>query len=73
MSLTSNARPIRKNRASLRLGILAVVSAIARGTVVFNLLEGWSILESLYVTAQTVTTVGFGDLAPQTALGRAFA
>ena len=73
MSLTSNARPIRKNRARLRLGVLAVVSAIALGTVVFHVLEGWSILDSLYVTAQTVTTVGFGDLAPQTFRGRLFA
>lgn len=42
------------------------------GTVVFNRLEGWSILDSLYVTAQTVTTVGFGDLTPRTFWGRAF-
>jgi voltage-gated potassium channel len=39
---------------------------------VFNRLEGWSILDSLYVTAQTVTTVGFGDLTPRTFWGRLF-
>jgi voltage-gated potassium channel len=39
----------------------------------FHLLEGWSILDSLYVTVQTVTTVGFGDLTPRTVLGRVFA
>ena len=43
------------------------------GTVMFHVLEGWSILDSLYVTAQTVTTVGFGDLTPRTPYGRAFA
>jgi voltage-gated potassium channel len=73
MSLPSKAYPTRKNRARLRLGIIAVLSAIAVGTVVFHLLEGWSILDSLYVTAQTVTTVGFGDLAPHTVRGRLFA
>jgi voltage-gated potassium channel len=52
---------------------MAVLAALAVGTVVFHLLEGWSILDSLYVTAQTVTTVGFGDITPHTALGRAFA
>jgi voltage-gated potassium channel len=71
MSLTSH--PKGKNRASLRLGVLAVIFAIGLGTIVFNRLEGWSILDSLYVTAQTVTTVGFGDLAPRTLWGRAFA
>jgi voltage-gated potassium channel len=53
--------------------LIAVLGAIALGTISFHLLEGWSILDSLYVTAQTVTTVGFGDLTPRTALGRAFA
>jgi len=53
--------------------MMAVLLAILLGTVVFHLLEGWSILDSLYVTVQTVTTVGFGDLTPRTAIGRLFA
>jgi len=74
MSLTSpESGRIAKNRARLRLGITAVLSSILLGTIAFHLLEGWSILDSLYVTAQTVTTVGFGDLSPKTPLGRAFA
>ena len=74
MSLTSpDSGRIAKNRARMRLGVIAVLSSILLGTVAFHLLEGWSILDSLYVTAQTVTTVGFGDLSPQTRLGRAFA
>lgn len=52
---------------------MAVFLAIAAGTCVFSLLEGWSTLDSLYVTAQTVTTVGYGDLTPHTRAGRAFA
>jgi voltage-gated potassium channel len=53
--------------------LMAVLGAIALGAIVFHLLEGWSILDSLYVTAQTVTTVGFGDLTPRHGFGRAFA
>jgi len=55
------------------MSVIAVVCAIGLGTVVFHRIEGWSILDSLYVTAQTVTTVGFGDLTPRTIWGRAFA
>lgn len=55
------------------MGAMAVLLAITVGTLAFHALEGWSILDSLYVTAQTVTTVGFGDLAPRTLGGRAFA
>jgi voltage-gated potassium channel len=53
--------------------MMAVLGAIGVGTVIFHLLEGWSILDSLYVTVQTVTTVGFGDVTPRTVLGRVFA
>jgi voltage-gated potassium channel len=52
---------------------MAVLAVIALGTVAFHLLEGWSILDSLYVTVQTLTTVGFGDITPRTGLGRVFA
>jgi voltage-gated potassium channel len=43
------------------------------GTVGFRYIEGWGWLESLYVAAQTVTTVGYGDMTPVTQGGRAFA
>ena len=55
------------------LVVIAVAAALALGTIGFHLLEGWSLLDSLYVSAQTVTTVGYGDLTPQTRSGRLFA
>jgi voltage-gated potassium channel len=73
MSLTPLPSFLLPSRARIRIVLMAVVGAIALGTVVFHLVEGWSILDSLYVTVQTVTTVGFGDLTPRTTLGRAFA
>ncbi len=73
MSLTPRLRFLLPSRARMRLILLAVLAAVMLGTIVFHVLEGWSILDSLYVTAQTVTTVGFGDLAPRTRGGRAFA
>ena len=73
MSLTPRLSFLLPSRVRVRAVLLAVFGAITLGTVVFHLLEGWSILDSLYVTAQTVTTVGFGDLTPRTPFGRAFA
>jgi voltage-gated potassium channel len=73
MSLTPLPRFLLPSRARIRIVLIAVLGAIALGTVVFHLLEGWSILDSLYVTAQTVTTVGFGDVTPRTTAGRIFA
>lgn len=57
----------------IRHAIFAVLVAIAIGTLSFHFIEGWSLLDSLYVTAQTVTTVGFGDVTPKTLAGRIFA
>lgn len=73
MSLPSHPRSPLTSRARIRLGLGAVGAAVVIGTVVFHLLEGWSIADSFYVTVQTVTTVGFGDLSPQTLYGRIFA
>ena len=73
MSLTPLPRFLLPSRARIRIVLMAVLGAIAVGTVIFHLLEGWSILDSLYVTVQTVTTVGFGDVTPRTVLGRVFA
>jgi voltage-gated potassium channel len=61
------------SRFNVRLALVAVAVVVAIGTIVFHELEGWSILDSLYVTVQTLTTVGFGDVVPGTVLGRAFA
>jgi voltage-gated potassium channel len=57
----------------LRYALYAVVIAIALGTLGFKLLEGWSLSDSLYITIQTLTTVGYGDLTPSTVAGRVFA
>lgn len=53
--------------------LAAVAVAVAFGTTGFYLIEGWSILDSLYVATQTVTTVGYGDRTPATVAGRVFA
>ena len=74
MSLPSpRPRSLRANRTRILVTVTVVALAIALGTIVFHVLEGWSILDSLYVTAQTVTTVGYGDLTPKTSYGRTFA
>lgn len=74
MSLTpTGARSFSGNNRRILLAVGAVAVAIAFGAVGFYLIEGWSLLASLYVSAQTVTTVGYGDLTPATRNGRLFA
>ena len=52
---------------------MALAGAVVFGTVGFHLVERWTLADSLYVTVQTLTTVGYGDLPPHSAAGRAFA
>ena len=71
--LQGSSRIIRGARFRLRYGLYAVLAAIALGTLGFHLLEGWTVGDSLYVTIQTLTTVGYGDATPLTGAGRIFA
>lgn len=50
-----------------------MVVMICAGAIGFRLIEGLSWLDSFYTAAQTVTTVGYGDVTPQTPRGRLFA
>ena len=51
---------------------LALVGLLTTGTIFYSLVEGWSPLDSLYFSVTTLATVGYGDFAPTTALGKAF-
>ena len=42
------------------------------GTIAYHFIEGWSLLDSLYFSVVTLTTIGFGDFSPQTDLGKGF-
>jgi len=73
MSLTpTGQRSFAGNHRRILFALAAVAIAIGFGAAGFYLIEGWSILDSLYVSAQTVTTVGYGDLTPATRNGRIF-
>lgn len=50
-----------------------VVGLLALGTLAFHVTEGWDWLDALYFSIVTMATVGYGDLAPQTPLGKALA
>lgn len=52
--------------------LLLVVTFYAVGALTFVVVEHWSLTSSVYFISSTVSTVGYGDLAPQTALGQLF-
>jgi len=63
----------RSRGFKIRYALMALAAAILFGTIGFHFVEGWSLADSLYVTVQTLTTVGYGDLPPHSGRGRLFA
>lgn len=53
---------------SILLGILAGI--IGLGTMFFRFVEGWSWLDAYFFTVVTLSTVGYGNLVPVTAIGK---
>lgn len=49
------------------LGAIALFSAL-----VYMMLEGWSFLDAIYFCIVTMSTVGYGDFSPHTALGKIY-
>ena len=49
-----------------------VILTLLSGTMFYRGVEGWSLLDAFYFSAVTLTTVGYGDLAPSTAMGKIF-
>ena len=57
---------------STQILVAVVVVVMGIGTVVYHVLEDWSWIDSFYFSVVTLTTVGYGDLAPSTDASKLF-
>lgn len=55
-------------KALLLLLLFLLVGAV----IFYSQVEGWSVIDALYFSVITMATIGYGDLAPRTALGKVF-
>lgn len=61
-----------KDDHSFNILISTVILTLLIGTLFYNYVEGWSVLDSVYFSVITLTTVGYGDLVPITDAGKIF-
>jgi len=68
------ARSVRRSLGDpeFRGLFVLVVATLAAGTLFYWQIEGWSLLDDFYFSSITLTTVGYGDLSPETAAGKLF-
>jgi voltage-gated potassium channel len=56
----------------LIVGVCAFIVIVAIGVVGYAIIEGWTFLDSLYMTITTITTVGYMEIHPLSQAGRIF-
>jgi voltage-gated potassium channel len=52
------------------IGLLLII--ILAGTIGYRIIEGWSLIDSLFMTITTISTVGYGEVHPLSTAGRIF-
>ena len=52
--------------------LVLVASQLIVGSVFYMLVERWSLVDAVYFCAMSLATVGYGDVAPDTDIGKIF-
>jgi voltage-gated potassium channel len=70
--MDANPRPLARRISHVRYGLLLLALVFVIGTVGFMVIERWSLLDALFMTTITLTTVGYDEVRPLDTAGRIF-
>lgn len=63
---------LNEAQRQIRIAILLLATIIPIGVIGFMILEGFSLLDSIWLTVITLATIGYGDIYARTDAGRIF-
>lgn len=69
-ALPDRATQMRRSLDRLRKAALALGGIVVGGTAGYMVLEGWDLLDALYMTMITISTVGYGEVRELDTYGR---
>lgn len=61
-----------KHDIEFRILFFLLLTLLAGATLFYSSVEGWSIIDALYFSVMTMSTIGYGDLAPTTTWSKSF-
>jgi voltage-gated potassium channel len=62
---------VREKSRFLKL-FLVLIAILVMGTIGYALIEGWPLLDALYMTIITISTVGYGEVHTLSLAGKMF-
>ena len=68
--LRAIARGVRD--PEFRALFVLLLFVLLSGTIFYSTMEGWSVIDSIYFSVITLTTIGYGDLHPTTPMSKVF-
>lgn len=71
MTYTEHETAIQNTR-QFRVASIAAAATIGLGVVFYHTVEDLSWIDSFYFCMVTLTTIGYGDIAPKTDIGKLF-
>ncbi|HEX6338557.1 MAG TPA: potassium channel family protein [Jiangellaceae bacterium] len=57
---------------TFRGAAISLVTLITSATIFYRMVEGWSVIDSIYFAVVTGLTIGYGDLVPQYSISKIF-
>jgi voltage-gated potassium channel len=63
---------LKETRRQIVIALNAVIIVVVIGIIGYTVIEGMVLLDAIWMTLETLTTIGYGDIVPKTPQGRIF-